>query len=65
MQSYQQRVVDEYNDLQLKIDKLHDFIISPDFDEKVGDPEECSRLVYQRHTMIQYALALKERIDHF
>jgi predicted nuclease with TOPRIM domain len=65
LKPHQERVVQELKELEDKLEKLHNFIISDSFDEIVGDPDECSRLVYQRHTMQQYAIALKDRIKNF
>jgi hypothetical protein len=65
MQPHQQRVVDELSELQDKLGKLNAFIESPKFEDVVGDPEECGRLVYQRHCMQQYSFALEDRIKNF
>lgn len=65
MQTYQQRVVDELKELQERLDKLHAFISSDNFDEIVNDEYECQRLIYQRHCMQQYAFALQDRITNF
>jgi len=65
MQPHQQRVVDELFELEEKLDKLHTFISSDKFDEIVNDPDECGRLIYQRHCMQQYSFALKDRIKNF
>lgn len=65
MQPHQQRVVDELKELEDKLNKLHTFICSENFDTIVNDEAECQRLIYQRHTMQQYAFALKDRIANF
>lgn len=65
MQPHQQRVVDELNELEDKLNKLHIFISSENFDKIVNDESECQRLIYQRHCMQQYAFALKDRIANF
>lgn len=65
MQPHQQRVVEELKELQERLDKLHAFISSDNFDEIVNDEYECQRLIYQRHCMQQYAFALQDRIANF
>lgn len=65
MQPHQQRVVDELNELEDKLNKLHTFISSENFDKIVNDEPECQRLIYQRHCMQQYVFALKDRIANF
>ena len=65
MQPHQKRVVDELNELEDKLNKLHSFICSENFDTIVNDQAECQRLIYQRHCMQQYSFALKDRIENF
>lgn len=65
MQPHQQRVVDELTELEDKLNKLHTFILSENFDKIVSDESECQRLIYQRHCMQQYAHALKDRVTNF
>jgi hypothetical protein len=65
MQPHQQRVVDELKELQGRLEKLHNFISSDNFDEIVNDEYECQRLIYQRHCMQQYAFTLQDRIANF
>ena len=65
MQPHQQRVVYELTELEDKLNKLHTFISSENFDKIVNDDAECQRLIYQRHCMQQYVFALKDRIANF
>ncbi len=65
MQSHQQRVVNELSELENKIRKLTDFILSDKFIDVVADPEERNRLITQNSIMNAYANILQERIDNF
>lgn len=59
---WQTRVLDEYNELRARIDKLTGFLENgaPGTNE-----EEITRLQMQRVAMIDYSNALIERISHF
>ena len=65
MQPHQQRVVDEFTELQDKLTKLDNFIFSDKFEEIVSDKDERHRLIAQFGYMRSYASVLKERIDNF
>ena len=63
LQHYQQRVVDERNDLEVKIGKLQTFITSDGFSDV--SPDEQGRLVLQHHIMTAYSLVLEQRMEAF
>jgi hypothetical protein len=63
MQAYQQRVIEEKQELDAKLDKLNQFIDSPQF--LVIDGEEQKRLRLQRTFMLAYSNVLGERIEAF
>lgn len=63
LQPYQQRVVDECDDLEDKANKLQDFILSAKFSSVPED--EQGRLVLQRNLMDAYVAVLKQRIAAF
>jgi len=65
MQPHQQRVVDELNDLEDKIRKLTDFILSDKFTAIVPDQDERDRMIIQNAQMNAYANTLLERIKNF
>ena len=62
-EDWQQRLIDEYNDLSVKLIKLTRFIESPKFDG-VGDGERQD-LRRQREAMIQYMVVLGSRSTRF
>ena len=63
MKPYQERVLGEKCDLDVKIDRLDDFFSGPEF---VGlSPEEKGRLLRQRSVMKDYSSILGERIAAF
>ena len=63
MKPYQQRVVDETAELDLKLTKLVEFIKSDKFIKL--PPPEIRRLKVQRMAMHSYAKMLRERIEAF
>lgn len=64
MQPHQQRVVDELNELQVKIDALSNFIDANDSFKNL-DWDEKVRMVLQRNAMKSYADILQQRISAF
>lgn len=60
---YQQRVIDEANDLGLKLSSLDIFFITPFF--LTLSAEEQHRMVKQSWIMDLYFEILKERIENF
>ena len=64
MQAYQQRVVHEQQELDLKIDKLSHFITSKDSLVNVSDAE-VQRLYMQLNAMQLYSAVLDLRIKNF
>lgn len=65
MQEYQQRVVQEKAELDLKIAKLDAFLGQQGFASKVPDESERSRLTSQFAVMTEYSRILGERIENF
>lgn len=63
MKEYQQRVIDEKKELDARLNRLESFIMSLAFDDV--DDLERSRLVQQKHIMVQYSMILEERILAF
>ena len=63
MQPYQQRVVKEKQDLDIKIADLKDFLNSNKFD--VLHPLEKARLSLQKAAMLKYSGVLADRINAF
>lgn len=63
MPDYQQRVVDEKNELSEKHRKLRDFFDTERF--KNLDPAEQDRMCRQSNVMGEYLLILEERIAAF
>jgi hypothetical protein len=63
LQPHQQRVVDERQELNLKIDKLTAFLAGPIFTSLPSD--EQLRLTRQHAVMTEYSGILTERIAHF
>lgn len=64
MQEWQQRVVDEANELDSKLQKLELFInTNPNF--KNLNPYEAQRLKDQHYYMTKYSEVLHSRIVHF
>lgn len=62
---YQQRVIQERNDLKIKISKLSDFV-NRDEDELVGiNPSDIDDLKEQLHIMRKYYDILNKRIGKF
>lgn len=64
MEAYQQRVVDEANELRDRRGKLYAFIAQNPLFRKLPDDEQ-RRMNDQLVVMDQYALILQERINHF
>jgi len=65
MESHQERVIAEKQELDSKIEKLQSFLKSPKFDELVPDAEDAYLLVKQKFTMIEYSNILQSRINRF
>lgn len=63
LQPFQQRVIDERDDLEIKASKLQDFILSDKFSSVPAD--ERQRLVLQRNLMVAYVIVLDQRIAAF
>lgn len=63
MQPHQQRVVDEKKELDLKREKLADFMLSPTYAQI--DRAEQARLNYQAEVMTAYSNILGRRITAF
>lgn len=64
MEDYQQRVVNEKNELDFKIEALTDFIgTSTVFASQ--DSEEQKRMERQREVMMEYSEILEARISAF
>ena len=63
MQPHQQRVVDEKQELDTKLEKLQSFFTNPIFDGLLDD--EKARLKEQAHHMSEYSHVLGERIAAF
>lgn len=61
---HQQRVIDEANELGVKVDALSSFINSNPIFHKLNI-NEIERLRHQRYIMQSYFKILKERIDNF
>lgn len=64
MQPHQQRVVDEYNELTDKINRLEDFLQSEKFTVIVSEEEQIL-LAIQFQAMQRYQEILLERIELF
>lgn len=62
---HQQRVVQEKQELDEKLNKLSAFISSPNFTKIVNDEDEVARLVCQEEVMKDYSEILSERIAAF
>lgn len=63
LQPHQQRVVEEHNELETKIQLLHKFSTSEVY--KALPNDEKDRLRRQYEHMVNYANVLSERIDCF
>jgi hypothetical protein len=63
MQAYQQRVIEEKQELDAKLEKLNQFIASPQF--LVVEVDEQKRLQRQQTFMKAYSNVLSERIEAF
>lgn len=63
-QPYQQRVIDEKEELDSRLAKLSIFLDSDTF-ETLVDPTERFRLKKQARIMREYSDILAERIAHF
>lgn len=63
LQPYQQRVVDERNELDILRRKLNDFLITDTFRSLPAD--ERARMLVQAHYMERYSWVLGERISAF
>lgn len=63
MQPYQQRVIDEKNELDEKLTKLRKFLATDQF--RILPEDERRRLVRQCEIMGEYSLVLRQRITAF
>lgn len=63
MQAFQQRVIDEKNELDERLQKLVAFIAKPAFEDL--PPDERQRMIRQRRIMQDYSDVLGERIKCF
>jgi hypothetical protein len=63
MEPYQQRVVEEKTELDIKLEKLETFL-NGDIFESIPE-DESRRLVRQRLVMAEYSTILGERIANF
>jgi len=64
MEAYQERVIEEKNQLDEKIGKLMDFIEGRDFSRKITLAEQ-KRMRRQEMIMELYSEVLADRIKHF
>lgn len=64
MKEYQQRVIEERNDLKDRATKLSNFIGLSDLFDDI-DPEEQERMKVQNDIMWQYFEVLESRIANF
>lgn len=64
MQDFQQRVIDEKGELDIKIQKLKKFLKDSDGNRVVTN-DEYSRLLRQLNVMERYSDVLSERIENF
>ena len=62
---YKDRVIAEKAELDEKIEKLSDFIVSEKFEEIVKDFNERTDMRNQLLAMRDYSIALKSRIERF
>jgi hypothetical protein len=63
MQPFQQRVIEERDELVIKFEKLEKFLESDT--SKAIDVDEQRRLIKQSSIMNQYIMILNDRIDNF
>ena len=63
LKAYQQRVMDEKQDLDEKIDKLDKFVQSDEYAQV--PPQEAQRLLQQLAAMREYNRILEDRIANF
>lgn len=63
MELWQQRVIDEKNELIRKVKRLNKFILTDDFEELSAAEKELLRR--QHKLMMEYKLILNERIKRF
>lgn len=64
MAAWQDRVKEELDALQTKIDKLDEFFDTEEFENELSEAEQV-RLRYQSKVMQMYAEILEERIENF
>ena len=64
MQEYQERVVTEKIELEIKINSLKNFLQN-NHNKNIVSPEELDRMTRQLEVMEIYANVLSERIDSF
>ena len=62
MSDYKQRIIDERDDLKVKLTKLQIFLLSTVSKELVGDEKHWSLLVKQERVMDAYFGILEARI---
>lgn len=65
MEKYQERVIEEKQDLDGKIERLNTFLQLPDFFQTVPDSMERSLLRAQYGAMKEYSRLLGVRIAHW
>ena len=65
MEAWQQRVVDEKNELTDKIEKLNRFLGLKNDACDALNSAEITRLRRQRYLMVLYVMVLDERIENF
>lgn len=63
MEGYQKRVIDERDELESKLKKLSDFVLTKEYEEL--SIEEKTRLIRQKLIMNLYTQVLFERIENF
>jgi hypothetical protein len=64
MQPYQERVIQEREELKIKIESLHRAITDVSFMSKLP-PDELDRLLKQKRIMDEYLSVLSDRINNF
>lgn len=62
---YRQRVIEEKRELDIKLQRLSDFLATPESRRMVGSDEEFKRLEAQKVYMRSYSNVLGERIADF
>lgn len=65
MEDYQQKVINEKNDLDIKIKNLQNLVESDNFDIKIINNYDRFDLETQLRAMERYSRILKRRINRF